>query len=166
MCGLIAAFLVLLAAAHDLATRRIPNALCALLALLSLAARATEGLAALGATLAAASALFALLVVLFSRGLLGGGDVKLATAGALGLPPVAIWDFVVATTLAGGLLSLLYLAAPHLPLPRPSPAGRAQPVLIRLAATEAWRLRRRGPLPYGVAIAAGLLLSRNLHAVA
>lgn len=154
------------AAFHDLVWRRIPNALCALLAIASVAARLTDGLAAAAASLAAAAVLFAVLFALFLRGVLGGGDVKLATAAALGLPPLAVWDFVVATALAGGVLSLLYLAGPHLPLRKPRPAGRGKPLLARIAAAETWRLKRRGPLPYGVAIAAGFLLSGNLPAVA
>ncbi|WP_114377687.1 A24 family peptidase [Elioraea thermophila] len=154
------------AALCDVAFRRIPDAFCALLAIASIAARLTEGLAAAAASLAAAAILFAVLFALFLRGVLGGGDVKLATAAALGLPPLAVWDFVVATALSGGALSLLYLAGPHLPLRKPRPAGRGKPLLARIAAAETWRLKRRGPLPYGVAIAAGFLLSGNLPAVA
>lgn len=157
---------VAVAAFRDLASRRIPNALCATLAVVALAARLTEGLAAAAASLAAAAVLFTVLFALFLRGMFGGGDVKFATAAALGLPPLAVWDFVVATALAGGVLSLLYLAGPHLPLPAPRPAGRGKPLLARIAAAETWRLKRRGPLPYGVAIAAGFLLSGNLPAVA
>lgn len=163
---MVAALLILAAALRDLSSRRIPNVLCAALAVVSIAARLSEGLAAAAASLATAALLFALLFALFARGVLGGGDVKLATAAALGLPPPAVWDFVVATALAGGALSLLYLAGPHLPLPQPRPAGRGRPLLARIAAAETWRLKRRGPLPYAVAIAAGFLLSGNLPAVA
>lgn len=161
-----AALLALTAAAVDVLLRRIPNRLCAALAVVALATRLAEGFVAAAASLAAAAILFAVLFALFLRGVLGGGDVKLATAAALGLPPLAVWDFVVVTALAGGVLSLLYLAGPHLPLPKPRPAGRGRPLLARIAAAETWRLKRRGPLPYGVAIAAGFLLSGNLPAVA
>lgn len=129
----LAALAVALAGFQDIASRRIPNALCALLAAVAVATRLTEGLAA-------ASLLFAVLFALFLRGVLGGGDVKLATAAALGLPPPAVWDFVVATAVAGGVLSLLYLAGPHLPLPACRPAGRSRPLLARIAAAETRRL--------------------------
>lgn len=97
------------AAWRDLAVRRIPNAAAAGLALTGLALRALEGIGPLGASLAAAALLFALLFLGFARGILGGGDVKLATAAALGLPPAGVWMLVVATALAGGVLSLAYL---------------------------------------------------------
>jgi prepilin peptidase CpaA len=55
--------------------------------------------------------------------------------------------------LAGGLLTVPYLIARHrVPVPRRSQcAGLA----ARIARAELWRLRRGGPLPYAVAIAAG-----------
>jgi prepilin peptidase CpaA len=40
-----------------------------------------------------------------------------------------------------------------LPAMRPLPAGRGR--FVRIYGVERWRIRRRGPLPYGVAIAAG-----------
>jgi prepilin peptidase CpaA len=139
----------------DLAVRRIPNALAAVVAVCGLALRAIEGLAPASATLIAAGLLFALLFLGFARGLMGGGDVKLATATALGLPPAGIWSFVVVTALAGGVLSLGYLLMHRLTTTAVAPAGRGQGVLVRVAAAERWRFRRRGPLPYGVAIAIG-----------
>jgi prepilin peptidase CpaA len=42
------------------------------------------------------------------------------------------------------------------PAPRP---GRPHSLIARIAKAEAWRLRRRGPLPYGAAIAAGALVA-------
>jgi prepilin peptidase CpaA len=152
------------AAWRDLAVRRIPNALACAVAVAGICLRAFDGLAALGGSLAAAAALFAALFVLFARGWLGGGDVKLATAVALGLPPAAVWTFVVLTALAGGVLSALYLAAIRLGPRRPQPAGRNRGVLRRVAAAEAWRICRRGPLPYGIALcASGVGLTATGH---
>jgi prepilin peptidase CpaA len=93
------------------------------------------------------------LLLLATRGLLGGGDVKLAGALAVALPPAAVWDLVVATTLAGGALGIGYIvAARSLSVPaRAVPAG----LFHRVLRVEARRIRRRGPLPYAVAIAAG-----------
>lgn len=143
------------AACSDLAVRRIPNAASAVVALAGLALRAIEGPGPLAATLAASGLLFLVLFAGFARGVLGGGDVKLATAAALGLPPAGIWTLVVATALVGGVLSLGYILAHRLRLPRVRPAGASHGIVIRVVAIERWRFNRRGPLPYGVAIAAG-----------
>lgn len=172
-----AALLLALAAWRDVATRIIPDGLCAAIALLGVALRLGEGLPALLATLAAAAALFLGLLLLAMLGLMGGGDLKLATAIALGLPPLGVYQLVVATALAGGVLALLYVmlarvvrpaagarAGPPAPATPPIARRRDAPLLRRVLAAEAWRLRRRGPLPYGVAIAAGgtLVLFRSL----
>jgi prepilin peptidase CpaA len=161
----LAIILCLLAAAwRDVAVRRIPNGIAAAVAAAGLGIRALEGLTALGASAAAAIALFLLLFLLFARGWLGGGDVKLATAIALGLPPEAIWPFVVITALAGGVLSALYLAAIRARPRWCGPGGRTRGLLRRVLAAEAWRIRRRGPLPYGIALcASGVLLTATGH---
>ena len=147
------------AACSDLAVRRIPNGVSAAVALAGLALRALEGPAALGATVAAAGVLFLLLFAGFARGVLGGGDVKLATAAALGLPPSGVWTLVVATALVGGVLSLGYILAHRLGLPRVKPLGAAHGIVTRVVAIECWRFNRRGPLPYGVAITTGGLIA-------
>lgn len=151
------------AACSDLAVRRIPNAASAVVALAGLALRALEGPGPLAATLAAAGVLFIVLFAGFARGVLGGGDVKLAVAVALGLPPATIWDFVIVTALGGGVLGLGYLAAQRLIPPTVAPAGRGASALARVVAAERWRMRRRGPLPYGVAIAIGGLTYFGNH---
>lgn len=140
------AALLLLAAWHDLATRLIPDGIPLGLVILGLLLRLPEGWGAALASVLVAALVFAVLLGLAMRGLLGGGDVKLAAAVACGLSPAATWDFIFATTLAGGLLGLVYMARPRLALPG------------RVLAIEAWRLRRGGPLPYAVAIAAGAIL--------
>jgi prepilin peptidase CpaA len=154
---LVIAATLIVAAYSDIAVRRIPNAAPAVVALAGLALRVMEGLGPLAATLAASGLLFVLLFVLFARGWLGGGDVKLATALALGLPPQGIWTLVVATALAGGVLAAGYLLMHRLAAGPVAPAGRQAAILARVAAAEAWRIRRRGPLPYGIAIAVGAL---------
>jgi prepilin peptidase CpaA len=97
--------------------------------------------------------LFVLLVVTYSRGFIGGGDVKIMTALAVGLAPLDCYRFVIATMIAGGFLGIGYFFLSR------RPAGirerRRTSVLARVVAVEVWRIRRRGSLPYGVAIAAG-----------
>lgn len=140
------------AAWRDIALRRIPDIASLGLVVIGLAARGSEGVAALGSSLLCSAILFGLLVILHTRGLLGGGDVKLAAALAVGLPPLGTYQLVVLTGLLGGVLGVFYLLLARL-LPVAVPAGPEAPFFRRIWAVEAWRIRRRGPLPYGVAIA-------------
>lgn len=154
--ALVAVALLGFAAWRDLATRTIPDGVSVALAAIGVAARSYQGFEAITASVLGALALGAVLFALHARGLIGGGDVKLATALAIGLAPLDTWNLVVATAFAGGLLGLLYLALPSiLPARRNLAAPRAAAIPLRFLAVEAWRIRRRGPLPYGVAIAAG-----------
>ena len=164
-----AAVLLLLAAAWtDLATRLIPNRVSLLVAGVAGASQMLNGPVAALAAAAAAALLFAALVVPFAYGVLGGGDVKLAPALALGFTPSGTWDFVVLTAAAGGLLGLLYIALSRL-LPAPKTAIRpGAPLLRRVLAAERRRIHRRAGMPYGIAIAAGgvaMLLPKMLHGV-
>ena len=145
--------LLCFAAARDVATRLIPDEVSIAIAVLGLATRAFEGWMAAATSLGVAVGLFALLLLLAMRGLLGGGDVKLVSAMAVGLAPADSWTFVVATVLAGGVLGVIYLIARHV-VPHVELAPRG-PFLRRVLAIEARRMRHRGPLPYAVAIAAG-----------
>ena len=160
------ASLALLACAawRDLATRLIPDAICIALAALGLAVRAASGAWAALASIGVAVLLFALFALVHARGLLGGGDVKLITAAAVQLPPDQIPRLLAAISIAGGALAALHLALRRLPAPARVPAGAHK--LRRLYAVERWRIHRRGPLPYGVAIACGgawtLLLGRGI----
>jgi prepilin peptidase CpaA len=115
------------------------------------------GPTALSLSVAVALGVFAFLLFLHARGGLGGGDVKLAAAVCVGLPPAEVWRFIIVTSLAGGILAVLHLLG-RLALRRsgaspPAPAGSSP--LIRVLRTERWRIARGGPLSYGVAIACG-----------
>jgi prepilin peptidase CpaA len=145
--------LLFMSAWRDICIRVIDTEIVFTIAIIGTMGRLNAGLIPLCISILTAGLLFVILLALAMRGWLGGGDVKLAAALAVGLPPAATWDFITATVLAGGLLGLGYLAGPHF-APRPRPAGTARP-LARILAIETWRLRRGGPLPYGVAIAAG-----------
>ncbi len=159
VCVLAASALLLLAAWCDVATRTIPDGISVALAALGLLARATEGLVPAAASLLVAAGLFAAFVWLHARGFIGGGDVKLIAALAIGFPPLSTLDFLVATVLAGGVLGLLYLSLRLLPEPSPLvPRPWAWPPR-RILALERRRVSRRGPLPYAVAIAAGGILT-------
>lgn len=151
------AFAVLMATAafEDFRRLVIPNWLIlALVALwpLCLAAGATAPAAALGA-LGVAAAVFAAGAVLFARGLVGGGDVKLLCVAALWAGPTATPELLVVTAAFGGVLGLFLLSplGAHLSL-----AGRlffGPPGAAAVATIDDGRV----PVPYGIAIAGASL---------
>lgn len=145
--------LLLIAAWRDFATRTIPDTVSILIAALGILLRALQGPSALVVSAAAALLLFLVLLLLFARGFIGGGDVKIMTALAIALPPADSYRFVIITVMAGGVLGIAYLLLSFRPR-RPSGTG-PKSLLRRVAVIESWRIGRRGPLPYGIAIAAG-----------
>ena len=131
------------AAAFDLRTRRIPNALTyAALATalgIGLLHAAESGLAA---RLGGIAAGFVPCFALFACGALGGGDVKLSAALGGLLGAARILDVLLLTAVLGALLALAVLAwrrslATHIPF--------ALPLLVALllvvgGGSDAWRL--------------------------
>lgn len=90
-------------------------------------------------------------LLLFSRNWLGGGDVKLLAALALWFDLAGAGRLLLLTALGGGLVTLALMLIRRL---LPSPAG-----------TGFAAMRKRGPIPYGLAIAAGALLAIHLYGV-
>ncbi len=153
---LVAAPLLCFAAARDVATRLIPDWVSLSIAVAGLFTRAAFGFSEAGISFIVACGLFVLLLPLAMRGWLGGADVKLMSAMAVGLAPHETWLFIVATVFAGGALGLAYIIGRFLVPETRVVAGGT--LLRRVLAVEAWRIRRRGPLPYAVAIAIGGLI--------
>ncbi len=144
--------LLLYVAVIDIATRLIHNEICLTLALLGIASQ-FAGPTHVTELLAAATILFLLLIVVYQRGWIGGGDVKLLVALAVGLPLTGVTQLLTMTGLAGAVLAMVHLLMRLLPHPRPAPAGSS--FLRRVYAVERWRNLRQAPLPYGAAIACG-----------
>jgi prepilin peptidase CpaA len=144
------AALMIAAAIEDYRRLVIPNRL--VLALIALWLPHVVGLrgAAPGAVLQSllcGALAFAGGALLFARGFVGGGDVKLFAVAVLWAGAGALGRLAMLTALVGGVLAFLYLS----PLgARLGAAGRAARGAEGLAA-------RRRPLPYGVAIAAAAL---------
>ncbi|PPQ26556.1 A24 family peptidase [Rhodopila globiformis] len=153
--GLALAALALLSAAAccDIVWRIIPDRISLALATAGLVGRGLSGPGAVAASAALAATLFLVLAVVHARGGIGGGDVKLMSAAALGLPVAAACHFLLATAFAGGVLAVAHLLARRLPRPAccPATASRGR----RLWTVERWRWRREGCIPYGIAIACG-----------
>ena len=131
------AAILIVAAAIDVRTFTISNRLNLTVALLapvywlSIALPIWPGV---GIQLAAGAGVFVLLACAFHAGMMGGGDVKLASALALWFSPGGTVKFLVLMSVAGGVLTLAILG---------------------------WhRMRKREgrpEIPYGVAIAFGAL---------
>ncbi len=149
--------LLLAASLHDIAARTIPNRICAALVLIGIGLRIADH--SLREALFTGFVVLAVMTACRLRGWLGGGDVKLLTAVALVLPPSLVPACMVWIGIAGGLLALGYIVLRRLLVrlvPAPSfarPSGR----LARIGRAELFRIRRGGPLPYGVGIAAGAI---------
>jgi prepilin peptidase CpaA len=144
--------LLLYVATIDIATRSIRNEICLVLALLGIAGQIASPMQVVE-SLIAATILFLLLIVIYQRGWMGGGDVKLLVALAMGLPLMGVIQLLTITALAGGVLAVVHLTMRLLPYPRLAPAGSS--LVRRVYAIERWRHLRHAPLPYGVAIACG-----------
>lgn len=151
--SLVMLFFISMAAWRDIATRTIPNVIALLLLPAGVLLRTFDGASSVAVSAVTALLLFIFLLALHARSLIGGGDVKFAAAVAFGLSPFDTYRFLISTAIAGSLLGLAYLLLSRvLPQQRLS---KSQSLLLRVVAVEAWRIRRRGPLPYAVAIAAG-----------
>ena len=129
------------AAAVDILTRAIPNTVVLLLTacFAVFAVAAGMPLVQMVAHVACASAVLLFGFLLFSQSMIGGGDAKLLAAAALWFGFENLLPFLAATALAGGVLSLTYLAVSA------AKVGLGQE--SALART----------VPYGAAIAAGAL---------
>jgi prepilin peptidase CpaA len=142
--------LVVWAALTDVTSFTIPNRITgAVIAAFFVAAPlAGESLGAIGLNLGVGLAGLAIGMLLFALGWIGGGDAKLLAGASLWLGWPALTTFLLATTLAGGVLALLLLGL------------RAQLVRAHTPVVGGWldRLTTPGaPAPYGVAIACGAL---------
>ena len=87
---------------------------------------------------------------LFGRGILGGGDVKLMAATFAWFNLSAAPKLLLAVALSGGVLALLVIALRSLNW---SDDLRQRAIV----------LQRRGGIPYGIAIAAGALITMALQ---
>lgn len=144
--------LLLYVATTDIATRLIRNEICLALAIFGIIGQLASPMQVVQSLIVAAILLL-LLFVIYLRGKIGGGDVKLLVALAAGLPLTDVMRLLTVTALAGGVLALVHLMMRALPYPRLAPAGSS--LVRRVYAVERWRHLRHAPLPYGVAIACG-----------
>lgn len=90
-------------------------------------------------------------LLLFSRKWLGGGDVKLFAASSLWFDFHAAPYLLMAITIGGGVLGLLFIIVRRM-------------LLKNTAELTGWLcLKPKGPIPYGIAIAAGSILCGQFY---
>jgi prepilin peptidase CpaA len=142
--------LLALAAWRDVALRLIPDWISISVAVLGMVVRLQLSFLDFAFSLVTAIFVFSLLLMAFSRGLLGGGDVKLISALVLWLSPPDCYVLVMAITAAGGVLALAHLLVRHC-----APIAAIGAGAGRMMRVEMKRIRAGGPLPYGVAIMVG-----------
>jgi prepilin peptidase CpaA len=138
------------AAASDLLTMTIPNKVSLALVLCFAVFAAGSGLPWQVVAMHAAAGALVLTVsfAMFACGWIGGGDAKLAAATALWLGFNTLMEYLLISTLAGGLLTLAILCLRGWPLP-----------LFALRWEWLSRLHdKRSGVPYGIALAGAALV--------
>jgi prepilin peptidase CpaA len=164
MAALSLGLLVVVAVAvwTDLRSRRIPNTLTIAALVAALAVRAVYGGAVLLDGLLGAGLAFALLLPLFAMGGMGGGDAKLLIAVGAFLGPKGFLVALLATAIAGGIMSLIWAARRGVILPALlNTGGLLKYVVTGGRSGERATLSVPGAVsvPYGVAIAAGAVFA-------
>jgi prepilin peptidase CpaA len=153
---------VLVAMWTDVRSRRIPNGLTLTALLAALALRALFGAAAVLDGLLGAGLALALLLPLFALGGVGGGDAKLLVAVGAFLGPKGFLIALLATAIAGGVMSLAWTARRGVILPALlNTRGLLKYVFTAGRRGERTTLAMPGAvsIPYGVAIAAGAIFA-------
>ena len=148
---LVLAGLMLAAALYDASKFIIPNWLCGLVVLTFPVAVLAAGLgwAEIGNHLVGGGIALVIGFALFAPGWIGGGDAKLFAAASLWFGWPEILAFLIHTVMAGGVLVMVLLGLRWLAPRIPSLAGRL----------EGTALATKAPVPYGIAIAAGVFWS-------
>jgi prepilin peptidase CpaA len=151
---------LVIASATDVRSRRIPNVLVASLALLGLVFSVMSLPASIGVSRALVSCLlgFGLWIPFYALRMLGAGDVKLFAAASCWLAPSQVFSAAVLSAFAGGILSIVGLVLAHgfaLTTFRIAHIARDP----RLLATPLPVAPGRKTLPYGVAMAIGLVIA-------
>ena len=138
--------LLLLAAAEDGWRMEISNWTSAAIAIGAFVAVALDGpVTGIWQNILLFAGVLAIGTILFDRGWMGGGDIKLLAACSLWFDLSSGWKLLVAIAIAGGIETLAVMGLRRLPWPD----AMRQRVLL---------LRRGEGIPYGIAIALGVAL--------
>lgn len=144
---LILALLLIVAAAEDAVRLRISNITVGLIAVGAVAAALIEGAEIeVWQNVVIFAVLLAIGTLLFAAGKLGGGDVKLLATSALWFDMMSALMMLVYVFIAGGVLAIIILILRTFGW---SDAARAKVHLLKPG----------GGIPYGVAIAIGVMIA-------
>lgn len=138
-------FVLLTAAIQDSVQLKISNILVGAVLLMAIAAMLISGpVMAVWQNFAALALVLSIGTILFSKGILGGGDVKLLASVLLWADGFTAFKLISAIFICGGILALLIIT-----LRLVAPASALQRVIV---------LRPKSGIPYGIAIAAGAMV--------
>jgi prepilin peptidase CpaA len=150
----------LIASYCDVRARRIPNWLTGSLALAAVILHSLGGFRAVGVSLLVMAVLTAGGTLVYSRGGIGGGDIKLAIAGSGMLSWPLCVPFLLYTAIGGGLLAVIYLVL------RGGARATFSRVALMTVGGAGGMAAERGTLPYAVAFAFGAVLVALSQSVA
>jgi prepilin peptidase CpaA len=156
LCVFLFPALLILAAASDVMSLRIPNWLTLLIAILffPMAFATHMPMAEFGSHLLAGVILFIVGFVFFQAGIFGGGDSKLMAAAGLWFGTAKMLPFLFMTALAGGVLALVVAFWSAFMISWEIEGDKAP------FATIGKKLRLLGPnVPYGFAFALGGIIA-------
>lgn len=148
------------AAIEDIRSRTIPNRLVIVVAVSGLILGALSRPFSMWINIIVALAVVIIFAALSHLDSLGGGDVKLMAATTLLVPPSRITGLLVAVALAGGALSLVYLAV-HFAMPGKRKTDRLhhqRSAIPRWWYHERARIADGRTIPYAVAISGGSIV--------
>lgn len=158
LAGVIFTSLLVLAAVGDVRTRRIPNALVAVLAVLGIFYSASHPVSVSGAVRGVEGVATALACWLpfYVLGWLGAGDVKLFAAAGAWLGPARAVEGSIIAALLGALLAFMWMLRSRGVRNAVETLGIAAtlPKILSEPASSAGQVRS---LPYGMAIAVGAI---------
>lgn len=167
VAALIFTVFLVLACISDARTRRIPNRIVLLLAVGGLAHSVVRepGAAGVLPALAAMALGFGIWIPFHAMRMLGAGDVKLFAAASTWLVPLAVVNAALVAAVAGGVLSLVWMLRSYggaftfvRVTQMASVSGvRDQVVAAREGGGAAGPATGRARVPYGIAMAIGLL---------
>jgi prepilin peptidase CpaA len=165
--GFIALFV---ACVTDIRERNIPNEVVVYVLLAGLGLRLTFSPDLLWLSVAGAAFLVIVLGQFTRFDIIGGGDAKLMAASMLLLPPERDAQLMLNIAIAGGMLSCIYLGArtvlrKRFALQTAAPSQGVTKAETTLVSHELANICAGEPVPYALAIAAGVIYSILIEAV-
>jgi prepilin peptidase CpaA len=148
------------AALCDVRGRRVPNWLTGAIALAAIVVNAFGGWKSLAVALAVIVGMTLLGTLVYARGGIGGGDIKLAIAGSGLLSYPLFVPFLLYTAIAGGALAVLFLVL------RPGSRPSLSQTVILAAGGLPGISAKRETLPYALAFAVGAIFVALSQSVA